>query len=191
MSQWQSDRCELLQALHIRSLIYQKFYKVNPPSMLSSVWGEIGHFNVTPLAGTMAGGVRECPCWGCKWSVEGWAILQGQRGRLKNKEKRVRWGEKARRWGAAVNKETGLMAEPTAGSLGSGEPINKHVTVINIAWQVISTVTHVLQGHCWQRRPLDSLTHLDWWAADWGSACEETSIVKWTNWKQRAHEDDL
>lgn len=55
--------------------------------------------------------------------------------------------------GGAVNRETGLMAEPTAGSLGSGGPINKRVTAINIAWQVISTVAHAPQGHCWRKGP--------------------------------------
>lgn len=46
-----------------------------------------------------------------------------------------------------MNRETGLMAEPTAGSLGSEGLINKCVTAINMVWQVISTVTHVPQGH--------------------------------------------
>lgn len=49
----------------------------------------------------------------------------------------------------AINRGTGLMTEPTSGSLGSGAPNNECVTAINIVRQVISTISHVLKGRCW------------------------------------------
>lgn len=76
--------------------------------------------------------------------------------------------------GGAVNRETGLMAEFTAGSLGTGGLINKCATTINIAWQVISTVKpyppRTLLGERGHRtRGLPSVSHGDWWQPGWGS----------------------
>lgn len=170
-SQWQSERCELAPASW--SLIHQKFYKVNQSlapislsSMLSSVWGKISHSNVAPPPPGRDNGrevVGSQWCRGCKGSLHGVREMTRTDRKRGWKTNTARWDDeksqeaeidvmKSQRGGAA-RRGTGLMAQPSAGSLLWAGAINEHVTVINIVWQVISTLTHVPQGHCWRKGP--------------------------------------
>lgn len=135
---------ELQRALAISPLHLSKVLQSQPvnESLFSVEFilkgGGVGHFSTTALAGMIGDewrGARDAA-----GQCGGEEDVKDRERETKRETKREKRLIEESRVGA-VNRKTGLMTELTACPLRSAGPINKHVTVINIVWWVMSTLT--------------------------------------------------